>query len=311
MGGDGQVLTSIEDLAKWDANFYAPKVGGQALLERLHTRGILTDGDTIPYALGLTLDRYRGLRRVQHGGAWAGFRAVLARFPDQRTSVVVECNRGDANPAAYANAVADAVLAGSFPPADAAALGAPGGARPAGGAGGRAPQPPALTQAQLERWAGIYRHVTRPEYVTLEARDGTLWVMGGAGTRLVPLSPTSFQGPGAVLEFSASEGTVRFTRDGAAYERIAQAAPDATALGELAGSYASAELDAVFEIRAEGDALALKRPGAEPVTLRAGRADEFLAPGATLTFERVGGRVTGFRVYAGRVTGIVFRREGA
>ncbi|NJD17892.1 MAG: beta-lactamase family protein [Gemmatimonadetes bacterium] len=299
MGGDGQVLTSVEDLARWDANFYDPRVGGQALLERLHTRGILSNGDTIAYALGLTLDRYRGLRRVQHGGAWAGFRAMLARFPDQRTSVVVECNRGDANPAVYANAVADAVLEGAFPPAEAAAGGAPGAARP-----------PVLSAARLERWAGMYRHATRPEYVTLEARDGTLWVVGGAGTRLVPLSPASFQGPGAVLEFSASEGTVRFTRSGSAFERVAPASPDAAALTGLAGSYASDELGAVFEIRASGDTLALRRPGAEPVTLRPGRADEFLAPGATLTFEREGGRVIGFRVFAGRVTGIVFAREG-
>jgi hypothetical protein len=305
------VLTSVEDLARWDANFYEPRVGGQALLDRLHTRGILANGDTIAYALGLTLDRYRGLRRVQHGGAWAGFRAMLARFPDQRTSIVVECNRGNANPTAYANAVSDAVLADAFPPAEAAAGGAPGGAPPTGGAGGRAVQPPALSAAQVERWAGMYRHATRPEYVTLEARDGTLWVMGGAGARLVPLSPTAFQGPAAVLEFSASEGTVRFTRSGAAFERVTQASPDSAALTGLAGSYASDELGAVFEIRASGDALSLKRPGAEPVPLRPGRADEFLAPGATLTFEREGGRVTGFRVYAGRVTGIVFRREGA
>ncbi|MDP2957493.1 MAG: serine hydrolase domain-containing protein, partial [Longimicrobiales bacterium] len=115
MGGDGQVITSIEDLAKWDANFFDPVVGGQALLDRLHTRGILTKGDTIPYALGLTVDRYRGLRRVQHGGAWAGFRAMLARFPEQRTSIVIECNRGDASTAGYADAVADAVLAAAFP----------------------------------------------------------------------------------------------------------------------------------------------------------------------------------------------------
>jgi CubicO group peptidase (beta-lactamase class C family) len=303
MGGDGQVLTSIEDLARWDANFYDPRVGGRALLDRLHTRGILVNGDTIAYALGLTLDRYRGLRRVQHGGAWAGFRAMLARFPEQRTSVVIECNRGDANPGAYANAVADAVLAGSFPPPETVAGAAP--------AAGRAPQPVTLTQAQLERWAGLYRRASRPDYLTLEARDGALWVAAGAGTRLTPVSPTSFQGPGGVLlSFSTAGRSVLLTRGDVTYERAERASPDAAALSSLAGSYASAELDAVFEIQAEGGALSLKRPGAEPVPLRPGQADEFVAPGATLTFERSGARVTGFRVYAGRVTGIVFTKEG-
>jgi CubicO group peptidase (beta-lactamase class C family) len=56
MGGDGQVITSVEDLLKWDRNFYSPEVGGQGLLSRLHTQGTLTSGDTIAYALGLTLD---------------------------------------------------------------------------------------------------------------------------------------------------------------------------------------------------------------------------------------------------------------
>lgn len=307
MGGDGQVLTSIEDLARWDANFYDPRVGGRGLLDRLHTRGVLTDGDTITYALGLTLDRYRGLRRVSHGGAWAGFRAMLARFPDQRTSVIVECNRGNANPTAYANAVADAVLAGAFPPADTAAGAAPSGAQ---APRGPAPRPPTPTQAQLERWAGMYRHVTRPEYVTLEARDGALWVAGGAGVRLTPRSPSSFEGPGATIDFSVAGNTVRFTRAGVAYERVTRAAPDAAGLAQLAGSYASEELGATFEILVRGDTLTLTRPGAEPVSLRPGRADEFLSPGAALTFEREGGRVTGFRVFAGRVTGIAFRKEG-
>jgi CubicO group peptidase (beta-lactamase class C family) len=69
LGGDGQVITSIDDLVKWDANFYDPVVGGTGLLDRLHTQGILNDGDTIEYALGLRVGEYRGLRRVAHGDA--------------------------------------------------------------------------------------------------------------------------------------------------------------------------------------------------------------------------------------------------
>ncbi|MEE2778268.1 MAG: serine hydrolase [Acidobacteriota bacterium] len=89
----GQVLTSVEDLVRWDRNFYRPAVGGEPLLERLHREGVLADGSSIDYALGLAVDDYRGLRRVQHGGAWGGFRAMLMRFPAQRTSVICLCNR--------------------------------------------------------------------------------------------------------------------------------------------------------------------------------------------------------------------------
>src|ERR1051326_4777951 len=72
--GDGAVQTSIEDLARWDQNFYEPKVGGEAMLRELQTPGVLNNGSKSGYALGLFLGEYRGLKRVSHGGSWAGFR---------------------------------------------------------------------------------------------------------------------------------------------------------------------------------------------------------------------------------------------
>jgi CubicO group peptidase (beta-lactamase class C family) len=232
MGGDGQVITSVEDLMKWDANFYHPTVGGQGLLDRLHTRGVLNNGDTIDYALGLTLDRYRGLRRVQHGGSWAGFRAMLARYPDQETSVVVLCNRGDANPTRYADRVADAVLAEAF------------------------------TEGPAEAPA-------RPR-----ERD-------------------------------------QVASDTAAHPRVAPAEPSIGGLEDYEGRYASRELDVVWEIRAGPGGLELHRPDQDPTPLMTGADEEFEAGGLGITFVREGGRVTGLRVFAGRVTGIVFEKEAS
>src|SRR5690606_5046658 len=78
--GDGAVFTTVEDLLLWDGNFYEPAVGGRALIDALHTRGTLSSGDTLEYALGLFIDQYRGARTVAHGGAWGGYRAELLRF---------------------------------------------------------------------------------------------------------------------------------------------------------------------------------------------------------------------------------------
>jgi CubicO group peptidase (beta-lactamase class C family) len=308
MGGDGQVITSVEDLAKWDANFYEPVMGGQGLLDRLHTRGVLSNGDTISYALGLTLDQYRGLRRVQHGGSWAGFRSQLARFPEQRTSIVIECNRSDANPVAYASAVADLVLAEVFPePPVALRPGAPAATEATDVA---APEVTPSPQT-LARWAGAYRHEQRPEYRFFAVREGALWLDAGGGTRLVSLSDSSFRAPGggAALTFSLTSGGVRLQASGTTFHRVPDYNPTASELAELAGRYRSDELDVVFEIGMDGDRLTLKRPRSEPVPLRPGGAGEFVAPGSTLTFVREEGEVTGFRVYAGRVTGIEFQRE--
>lgn len=108
--GDGAVQTTLEDLLKWDANFYSWQVGGEALRQFLHATGTLNDGKAIPYARGLIVDNQRGLARVSHGGAWAGFRAQLMRFPEHRTSIVCLCNLGDMDPNGLCEQVAEIVL---------------------------------------------------------------------------------------------------------------------------------------------------------------------------------------------------------
>jgi CubicO group peptidase (beta-lactamase class C family) len=300
MGGDGQVITSIDDLVTWDANFYDPKVGGRGLLERLHTRGLLTTGDTIAYALGLTVDEYRGVRRVTHGGAWAGFRAMLARYPDQRTSVIVECNRSDANTGRYVAEVADVVLADAFrEPATATGT-------PAAGAPGVT-----LTDAQLGRWAGLYRHGDRPEYVEFRVHDGALHLERGGGTALTPVDAATFRAAvGSPIRFAEADGRVTVTTAGGMYERVDAATPSEGDLAAVAGTYRSEELDVSWTLEAAEGGLALLAPDGERIPLRPGAANEYFGP-ATLTVIREGGRVTELRVYAGRVTGLVFEREGA
>src|SRR6185503_13746784 len=71
-------------------------VGGKPMIDLLETTAKLSNGTPLTYALGLTVDQYRGVRRVSHGGAWGGFRAMTMRFPAQRLSVYTLCNRGDA-----------------------------------------------------------------------------------------------------------------------------------------------------------------------------------------------------------------------
>jgi CubicO group peptidase (beta-lactamase class C family) len=107
MVGDGGVFTSVEDLVNWDRNFYEPKVGGTPFLDAMHTRAILTSGDTLGYALGLGIGEYRGLETVSHGGAFVGFRADIIRFPTEQFTVICLCNVSTANPTRLARQVAD------------------------------------------------------------------------------------------------------------------------------------------------------------------------------------------------------------
>ncbi len=94
--GNGGLLTTVGDLLTWNTALARRRIGGAvggALLDSLTRRGRLTNGDTITYAAGLVVDRFRGTPQVAHSGATAGYRAYLARYPEQRElSVAVLCN---------------------------------------------------------------------------------------------------------------------------------------------------------------------------------------------------------------------------
>jgi CubicO group peptidase (beta-lactamase class C family) len=115
--GNGGLLTTVGDLLRWNENFVSPKVGDAAFLAEEQTPGQFNDGTVHDYAYGLYVREYRGVREISHSGSTAGYRAFLTRYPDQRVSVAVLCNAGNANPTQYAHAVADAYLGSALSPA--------------------------------------------------------------------------------------------------------------------------------------------------------------------------------------------------
>jgi CubicO group peptidase (beta-lactamase class C family) len=117
--GDGAVHTSVEDLQKWDENFYAGQIGGKEFLVEIQEHGKLNSGKVLDYAKGLFVEDYRGLHTVRHGGAWGGYRAELLRFPEQHFSVACLCNLGNANPEGRAERVADVYLGTLMKPREA------------------------------------------------------------------------------------------------------------------------------------------------------------------------------------------------
>jgi CubicO group peptidase (beta-lactamase class C family) len=48
--GDGAAHTSVEDLQKWDENFYSGQVGGKEFLAEIQERGRLNSGQVLDYA---------------------------------------------------------------------------------------------------------------------------------------------------------------------------------------------------------------------------------------------------------------------
>jgi CubicO group peptidase (beta-lactamase class C family) len=59
--GPTSLFTTVEDLARWDQNFYDGRVGGEMVLDKMQAKGQLNNGRDINYASGLVIDEYRGL----------------------------------------------------------------------------------------------------------------------------------------------------------------------------------------------------------------------------------------------------------
>jgi CubicO group peptidase (beta-lactamase class C family) len=118
--GSSSLYSTVEDLAKWMLNFDDTQIGEQTVIDQMHQRGVLNNGEQISYALGLNIGEYRGLETVGHSGSWRGFRSHLMRFPDQKFGVVILCNLDTFNPLRLAERVADLYLTDVLAPVEAA-----------------------------------------------------------------------------------------------------------------------------------------------------------------------------------------------
>lgn len=108
--GHGGITTSVEDLARWDANFNEPRVGTRALLNKMSTPGHLTDGFEFGYGMGLFIGTHRGRKMISHAGSDYGYKADFIRLPAEQLTVAVLCNAFDIAPTPLALQVLDLYL---------------------------------------------------------------------------------------------------------------------------------------------------------------------------------------------------------
>jgi CubicO group peptidase (beta-lactamase class C family) len=92
VGAAGALLSSALDVAKWSAALEAGKVLKPSSLEQMWTPVRLSGGATHPYGFGWSVETFRGHKLLSHGGLMAGFSAHVARYPEERLTVVVLCN---------------------------------------------------------------------------------------------------------------------------------------------------------------------------------------------------------------------------
>jgi D-alanyl-D-alanine carboxypeptidase len=92
----GAALSSVEDLARWDAALYTEKLLKRQTLQQMWTPARLNNGQEAPYGFGNELDMDRGHRAAGHQGGGLAYNATLLRYPDDRLTVIVLCNQTSA-----------------------------------------------------------------------------------------------------------------------------------------------------------------------------------------------------------------------
>lgn len=305
--GDGAVQSTVQDLARWDAELATPQVLKPALVQALRTPGKLSNGTPIAYALGQVSNAYRGLPRVSHGGAWGGYRAMLAHFPTQQTGVALLCNVANANPPMLLNQVADLVIGEAFPePAP----------KPAADA-------PPLAGFDAKRFAGSYLHADGHGalHLSAEATPGQMKMRVGFGASpLRAASAEALQNLTGTLRLTLSAGgrALLMTRSAdplrsERFVRLPDYAGDAKALAALVGSYRHAALGGALKLEAGSDAGTLMlQTGVDPDRrpLQALSADLLAGPGVVLRIDRdARGRVSALVYTSERVRGLRFTRD--
>ncbi len=306
--GDGGLLTSVNDLLKWDANFYHNVLGrgGPALISQVTTPMAvpLAGGRPQRYAFGLMPGTYRGLSIVEHGGAFIGFRAQLLRVPSEHLSVAILCNDYTAAPEQMARRVVDRYLADKLAPAAVAAS-----KTPAGG-------PARVDATTLDRWVGRYE--AQPGLVARVERSGDSLklLIAGSTLQLTALTDSSFATPAFAepVVFSSGNGTPAILVEAIGMTspspRLA-AAPTLTSAQRraYAGRYTSAELDSWATLRVRGDALEARMRWGDWMALEPLTRDSFVAPAARVDFTRDRtGAIAGFKLSQVRTRGVVFDR---
>ncbi len=104
--GDGGMYTTLADLMAWDKTFYDKTSLANGILER----GKLDNGAPLFYGMGIIHGQYRDLQIQMHPGAFLGYRAEMLRFPEQKITIICLGNNENINPEEITRQIADAYI---------------------------------------------------------------------------------------------------------------------------------------------------------------------------------------------------------
>lgn len=248
----GALISSVDDLAVWDAALYTNKLVKQETLKRAWTPVKLSDGKPTRYGYGWATSSYEGHRIIEHGGGINGFATDALRLPDERIFVAVLTNRdyGDPGPSEVAFEIAAITLGKPY----------------------RGPIAIKLAPDALDKYVGVYR-IDREEEAVIRREGEKLFAQfpQSGKVEIIPSSTTEFS-------LKGSRNRLSFTWD-------------ATALVSgfvLTGSYSpdQAATKTTKPLPAERQAITL-----DPAVYDGYLGEYEIAPGLSIAITKVGSKL--------------------
>ena len=232
IGGEGGMVSTLDDMLLWQANLARPRAGMKAHLARMAEPVVYANGSRGLYAMGLNQAIYRGQRHIGHGGGVAGGRSESMWFPDAGLGVVILANSDAVATYSLALRIADIALGDRL-------------------------APPVQSGARLAD--GLYRMESGGDILALRTQGGVTEMVTGAGPlRLSEAAPGLFVPERANMHLTLSPHTDSDMLDATwcgmpRRLRRLGAVPDSGS-SKIAGRYFSEEAGLVAEVRADGEA---------------------------------------------------------
>lgn len=294
--GNGGLLTTTDDLLKWNAFYLSGKFGQPSLLQKQIAKDTLNDHRLNQYAAGLFIQTLRGKKMIMHDGATGSYRCDLSYFPELDLSIAWLSNSSRFDTASYniVRQVQDIFIPALPPEKPKAVL---------------ATKVPPET---LKSYEGLYQNSRTAG--SLQISFDTDHLILDNRTRLDAISNSSFRLGADRLAFDAQKNLWWITAnlDSVAYNRVLPATTTLQDLKAYTGSFSSGEAEAKLTIEEKEGVLWMRFNSYEAFRLQPLYRDGFriLGFGGIVKFERTAnGELSGFAITQGRARNVAFVRE--
>ncbi|MDE3250722.1 MAG: serine hydrolase [Bacteroidota bacterium] len=292
--GPGGLLTTTEDLLKWNDFYQSGKLGNPSIFPMQIATEPLNNGVMNRYAAGLVINKIMGWDNISHDGATASYRAILENFPELHLSIAMLSNTSQFNLGSTENAIRKIFVADKLVKKQ---DDEPGIHLPA---------------SFLQTIEGLYVNERNRATFQLTARNDTL--VYNNSQPLKPVSKNIIKTYNFQFDISGGKGYYinYYSKDTIRVTKVSPATLAPKDFAAYEGTYFSEETNSTLSIQHDSTQLTLRLNANKVFTLTPTYKDAFKVEdlGYEIQFTRnEQGKPSSIRFYSGRTRGVEFGKQ--